>query len=110
MRQNRTLSAGSHFLREEEDCFDEEKGDIFALRRELTLLSEKYRKVAILYYIENRSCAEISSSLTISESMVKYLLFKLTGSFRVQLGIPAKCRQYTPFCNKKTYKDYGCCI
>ena len=60
----------------EEDHFDEDRDDIFALRRELALLSEKYRKATILYYIENRSCMEISSSLGISESMVKYLLFK----------------------------------
>lgn len=66
----------SEDIPEEEDHFNEDKSDIFALRRELTLLSEKYRKATILYYIENRSCAEISSSLTISESMVKYLLFK----------------------------------
>lgn len=60
-----------------EDDFIEEAGtDIYLLRRELTLLSEKYRKSIILYYIENRSCSEISSSLAISESMVKYLLFK----------------------------------
>ncbi len=50
--------------------------DIYLLRRELTLLSEKYRKATILYYIEKRSCSEISSLLNITESMVKYLLFK----------------------------------
>lgn len=49
---------------------------IFLLRRELSLLSEKYRKAAVLYYIENKSCLEISEKLSISESMVKYLLFK----------------------------------
>ncbi|MBE6561272.1 MAG: sigma-70 family RNA polymerase sigma factor [Ruminococcaceae bacterium] len=56
--------------------FSEERGDIYLLRRELTLLSEKYRKAAILYYIDGRSCSEIASALAISESMVKYLLFK----------------------------------
>ena len=50
--------------------------DIYLLRRELALLSEKYRKAAILYYVESKSCAEISAILGISESMVKYLLFK----------------------------------
>ena len=54
----------------------EDRGDIYLLRRELTLLSEKYRKATILYYIEGCSCSEISSKLAISESMVKYLLFK----------------------------------
>ncbi len=46
------------------------------LRRELTLLDHKYRKAVILYYIERKSCPQIASILSISESMVKYLLFK----------------------------------
>lgn len=59
-----------------DDCSEDHSGDIYLLRRELTLLSEKYRKATILYYIEGRSCSEISSALAISESMVKYLLFR----------------------------------
>ena len=60
-----------------DDVFTEDdNSDIYLLRRELTLLSEKYRKATILYYIDGRSCSEISSALAISESMVKYLLFK----------------------------------
>ncbi|MBQ7309708.1 MAG: sigma-70 family RNA polymerase sigma factor [Clostridia bacterium] len=60
-----------------DDVFaEDDHSDIYLLRRELTLLSEKYRKATILYYIEGRSCPEISSALAISESMVKYLLFK----------------------------------
>lgn len=49
---------------------------LYLLRRELALLSEKYRKAVVLYYIENKSCSQISKHLSISESMVKYLLFK----------------------------------
>ena len=60
----------------EDDLPEDNTGDIYLLRRELTLLSEKYRKATILYYIEDRSCSEIASVLNISESMVKYLLFK----------------------------------
>ena len=60
-----------------EDNFTEDDGDdINLLRRELALLSEKYRKATILYYIDELSCSEISSALAVSESMVKYLLFK----------------------------------
>ena len=55
---------------------EDDDNDIYLLRRELTLLSEKYRKATMLYYIDGYSCSEISSSLAISESMVKYLLFK----------------------------------
>lgn len=61
---------------EEPFAFEEDNNDIFLLRRELTLLSEKYRHATILYYIERKSCSEISQALAISESMVKYLLFK----------------------------------
>ena len=50
----------------EEDFPKDNTGDIYLLRRELTLLSEKYRKATILYYIEDRSCSEISSALDIS--------------------------------------------
>ena len=55
---------------------EDDNSDIYLLRRELTLLSEKYRKATIMYYIDGRSCSAISSALAISESMVKYLLFK----------------------------------
>ncbi len=60
----------------EENFTEEDRGDIYLLRRELALLSEKYRRATILYYIEGLSCSKISSALAISESMVKYLLFK----------------------------------
>ena len=55
---------------------DEDDSVLYLLRRELTLLSSKYRKAVILYYIDGKSCSEISGLLKVSESMVKYLLFK----------------------------------
>jgi RNA polymerase sigma factor (sigma-70 family) len=59
------------------DYFDiDSNADLYLLRRELTLLSEKYRQAVILYYLERKTCSEISAVLGISESMVKYLLFK----------------------------------
>ncbi len=58
------------------DPFEELSDDLMILRRELTLLLQKYRRAAILYYIDNYSCLEIAKILSISESMVKYLLFK----------------------------------
>lgn len=58
------------------ELLDKDNSALYLLRRELTLLSEKYRKAVVLYYIENKSCSEISDCLSISESMVKYLLFK----------------------------------
>lgn len=64
---------------DEKDGFEkvlDDNSDIYLLRRELALLNEKYRRATILYYFENKSCSEISRVLFISESMVKYLLFK----------------------------------
>ena len=55
---------------------EEQDSVLYLLRRELTLLSEKHRKAVVLYYLENKSCFEISNHLGVSESMVKYLLFK----------------------------------
>lgn len=55
---------------------DESEEALYLLRRELSLLSEKYRRATVLYYLERKSCAEIACSLGVSESMVKYLLFK----------------------------------
>lgn len=60
----------------ETDGVSGEQSDVYLLRRELSLLSEKYRRATVLYYLENKSCSEISDLLQISESMVKYLLFK----------------------------------
>ena len=54
----------------------EPDSDIRLLRRELGLLAEKYRKATVLYYLENKSCQEMAEILSVSESMVKYLLFK----------------------------------
>ena len=58
-----------------EELFSEDDS-VYLLRREMTLLAKKYREAAILYYLEDCSCARIAQKLSISESMVKYLLFK----------------------------------
>lgn len=63
---------------------DDNAFEISRLRRELSLLAEKYRKAVILYYIENKSCSEVSKRLSVSESMVKYLLFKSRKSLRTR--------------------------
>lgn len=57
-------------------CENDDHTEVQLLRREMTLLDEKYRKAVILYYIHGKSCSQIASVLSISESMVKYLLFK----------------------------------
>lgn len=50
--------------------------DVALLRRELTLLSRHYREAAVLYYVRGMKTAEIAQTLAVSQSMVKYLLFK----------------------------------
>lgn len=65
----------------------EDNDDIYLLRRELSLLSEKYRRATVLYYLERRPCAEIAHILGISESMVKYLLFKSRKILKEGIGM-----------------------
>lgn len=74
MRQRESImKETATFLEAQEPIHDEQ---IDLLRRELALLAKKYREAAILYYVRNKSCEEISDALSISVSMVKYLLFK----------------------------------
>ena len=58
---------------EMEYCADEE---LNLLRRELSLMSAQYREVTIEYYINGKSCVEISELFGVSQEMVKYYLFK----------------------------------
>lgn len=70
-----------------EELEEEDRTDIHLLRRELTLLAEKYRKAVILYYIDAKSCIEIADILSVSESMVKYLLFKSRQRLKEGIGM-----------------------
>ncbi len=62
-------------------CFSPEESyvreeEIMLLRRELSLLREKYRQVMISYYISGRSCEEIANKYNLSVSNVKQCLFE----------------------------------
>ena len=61
--------------------------EVNLLRRELSLLSEKYRTAAVLYYSHDYSVSKITQSLAISESMVKYLLFKARKILKEGIGM-----------------------
>lgn len=50
--------------------------EIMLLRRELSLLREKYRKVMISYYIGGKSCEDIADKYNLSVSNVKQCLFE----------------------------------
>ena len=61
--------------------------EINLLRRELALLSEKYRTAAVLYYSQDYSVLKVSQTLSVSENMVKYLLFKARKILKEGIGM-----------------------
>lgn len=58
----------------EEKAADKEQ--LRLIVRELARLSSNYRRVTVEYYIDGRSVGEIAKHLSLTESMVKYLLFQ----------------------------------
>ena len=67
----------------EEACIkDEEK---MLLRRELSLLREKYRRIMISYYIGGKSCEAIAEEMHLSVTNVKQCLFE--GRKKVKEGM-----------------------
>ena len=61
------------------------KEEISALRRELSLLGEKYRAVMIAYYIRRESCETIARQTGMSVTNVKQYLFE--GRKKVREGM-----------------------
>ena len=55
------------------------------LTRELALLSSNYRRAMVAYYIDGLSVREISARFSLTQSMVKYLLFQSRN--RIKEGI-----------------------
>ncbi|GCD09274.1 RNA polymerase sigma factor [Clostridium tagluense] len=85
------------------------------LKRELSLLSERHRKATIMYYIDNKSCNQISQELQISLEMVKYLLFKSRKILREGMNMTREYgeKSYNPgifsvdvWMNEMEYKLY----
>ena len=56
--------------------------ELHLLRRELTLLGSQCRRAAVLYYVRGMKVAEVADALGVSQSMVKYLLFKARNTLR----------------------------
>jgi len=54
----------------------ENETDVQQLYRELSLLTQQHRTAMVLYYFNRKKVSEISSAMGVSESMVKFLLFK----------------------------------
>ena len=77
-------------------CFSPEESYIkeeerMLLRRELSFLREKYRRIIISYYIEENSCEEIAEQYKLSVSNVKQCLFE--GRKKLKEGMN-KMREY----------------
>ncbi len=78
-KKNPTVSfdasfTGVYLQTPESECIQKEEMQL--LRRELALLTKQYRETTVLYYFENKTCAEIADRLHISVEMVKYYLFQ----------------------------------
>lgn len=56
--------------------------EIQLLRRELTLLNCQCRQAAVLYYVRGMRVAQIAREMSVTQSMVKYLLFKARNTIR----------------------------
>ena len=92
-------NAGTVLSAEEQFLEDHEKSEqIYALRRELSLLSEAHRKVTVAYYMQGKSCSEIASEEGISVEMVKYHLFKTRRLLKEGIGMERKIgeKAYNP--------------
>ena len=63
----------------------QENEQLALLTRELALLSSNYRRVMVAYYIDGLSVGDISARFSLTQSMVKYLLFQSRN--RIKEGI-----------------------
>ena len=98
---------GNIWITPEDDYLDKE--ELYILRRELSLLSEQYRNVTVLYYCQNKSCSEISQELAISVDMVKYYLFKARKILKEGISMTRELgeKSYNPSVFKMDYWGNG---
>ena len=81
--------AGTYEITPEEAFIKQQ--DISMLRRELSLLGEKYREIMIAHCIRNESCEVIAKNMHMSVTNVKQYLFE--GRKKVRKGMDMK-REY----------------
>ena len=55
----------------------QENEQLTLIIRELALLNSNYRRVMVAYYIDGLSVRDISARFSLTQSMVKYVLFQL---------------------------------
>lgn len=75
-----------------------EKDNTYLLRRELSLLAKTHRSICLAYYVDNKSCLQISKEQNISVEMVKYHLFKTRRLLKEGMGMTRELgkRSYNP--------------
>lgn len=84
---------------EHEYIFNEdEKDSTYLLRRELSLLAKAHRDILVAYYVDNKSCSQISKEQKISVEMVKYHLFKIRKILKEGIGMTRELgeKSYNP--------------
>ena len=83
---------------EEHIARTEQDEQIYLIRRELSLLTKTRREVTVAYYIDNKSCSQISEELGISVEMVKYHLFKTRKKLKEGINMTRKLgeKSYDP--------------
>lgn len=76
----------------------EEDGQIYRLRRELSLLSRRHRDICVAYYVENKSCSVIAKEQNISVEMVKQHLFNARKRLKEGMEMERKLgeKSYNP--------------
>ena len=74
----------SHFAQPEENIAKEELKKV--LGDALALLTEKEKKVILMYYYEDMTLKEISKVLTVSESRVSQLHTKALAKMKRKMG------------------------
>jgi len=78
-KENFTTIESTHYIPDSKADIESTlllKEDVNILRREMSLLARKYREAMVKYYIEEKSCSQISEELSITVEAVKHLLFK----------------------------------
>ncbi len=60
---------------------------ISILRRELSFMSEKYRRVIVMYYYYEKSCSEIACKLNVSSGTVKWWLHEARNQIKEGMNI-----------------------
>ena len=85
------------------------KEELFALKQELSLLSKEYREATVLYYLKNKSCAEIADIMGLTIEMVKYYLFRARKLLKEGMSMPREFgeKSYDPDVFKIDYWGNG---